>query len=360
MRRQETQRLANAVDSVSNRRIVAALTAVLALSLVFLPACSREDSTSTSEYDGRLVAAYMADEAITEDDVTDYISEYRSAVNLTDDQAWAEYLSSTNETAQSYREKTVNQLAIDRLFDKTAKESGIRIDNEAVQQGLDTVRASYNATDDETWKTVLDALGMSEENIRESYEKQNLKDQVYERAVPREDATDEDIAAYIDSYLLNTQAFDLLRLEGTYYLPTQNELVRIQQSSSPLAAFESAQLNDDASSEKYLMRNDIGWVLADGSGDVWLDVMEGSSIPGLRESLYFDGKTQQILYASEKFTFSDGAKDLSSMPQKLKETIGAEAEAKAWNEACTQWLRDQLAAQLTINDAPMHLPYDVQ
>lgn len=336
------------------------LTFLLAFALVTLPGCAREDSTAQSEYSDNLVAARISDEVITEGDVTNYITEYREAVNLTDDATWAEYLSSTGESAQDYRERTINQLAIERLFDKSAKAAGISVDKDAVQQNLDSLRAAYNATDDETWKEVKAAFNLDEDMLRKSYERQNLKSQVYAHELEQVEAADDDVASYIDAYLLDTRAFNLLRLEGTNYLPLQNELVRIGNSADQLAAFNAAQINDDAHAEDYLVRDDVGWVLADGSGDTWTSVMEDTSIPGLRERLYYDGITQQILYASEPYTFANGAKDIASMPAALKEAVRANATAKLWDEACAQWLQSQLAGSLTINDAPMHLPYDVQ
>ena len=336
------------------------LTFLLTYALAALPGCAREDGTAQSEYNGNLVAAYVGEDAITEGDVTDYITEYREAVNLVDDAAWAEHLSSTGESARDYRERTINQLAIEKLFDKNAKAAGINVDKDAVQQNLDSLRAAYNATDDETWNEVKTAFNLDEGMLRKSYERQNLKNQVYAHELAQVEATDDDVASYIDAYLLDTQAFNLLRLEGTNYLPMQNELVRIGNSANQLAAFNAAQINDDAHAEDYLVRDDVGWVLADGSGDAWSSVMEGVSIPGLRERLYYDGITQQILYASEPYTFTNGAKDIASMPAALKEAVRANATAKLWDEACAQWLQSQLAGSLTINDAPLNLPYEVQ
>lgn len=330
------------------------LALTMTLCAPIIAGCSQEDSGSMDEYASGLIAARMGDVAISEGEVTDYIADYRRAVNLSDDAAWIEYLTSTGETAASYREKTINQLAIDKLFEQVAKEDNIDVNDQAVQQSIENMRAGYNATDDETWAMIQEALNLDENTLRKSYEKQNLKIQVYEQEVPEIQVTDDDTAAYIDSTLLDTESFKLLRLTGSDYLPMQNELVRIQQSNEPLAAFMAAQTTNS------LVRDDVGWVLADGSGDVWLSVMEGHAIPGLRDTLFFDGTTQQILLASEAYQFTDGSHDVISMPADLKETVAAQAQAKLWDEACQQWLREQLEAKLQINDAPMHLPYEVR
>lgn len=336
------------------------MTMLLAAALTILPGCARQDSTAQSEYNGNLVAAYVGDGVITEGDVTAYIDEYRQALNLADDAAWADYLTSTGESAQDYREKTINQLAIDRIFEQAAAEHSITADTESVDQAIASMRSAYNALDDDTWKEVQQALQLDEKTVRKNYESQSVKSQVYEAEVAMPQAGDEDIVAYIDGYLIDTQAYNLLRLSGTNYLPMQNELVRIQSSPDSLAAFNAAQLNGDESAENYMVRDDVGWILADGSSDSWLDVMEGYSVPGLRDYLYFDGTAQQILYASDPFTFTDGTRDIANMPVGLKDALAKRASQRLWDDACKQWLADSLAASLKVNDAPMNLPYEAQ
>ena len=76
---------------------------------------------------------------ISEQQVSDYIEQYRVFNDLKDDNAWATYLDQSGATAESVRTDAIDYYATRYAVEQKCKEDGITASDDDVQQQIDKV-----------------------------------------------------------------------------------------------------------------------------------------------------------------------------------------------------------------------------
>lgn len=149
--------------------------------------------------DLRDVAAYVGDEVVYEDEVTDYTQQLRDKRGYADDDTWAKYLNEEGMTGKTWRESVIRQMADRILVRKKAEELGITPDQDAVTARIEAMRKQAGAVEDDVaWSDYLAATGQTPEGLREDLEFSSIEQQVVSREV---DLSTEVNSQMCDDYL---------------------------------------------------------------------------------------------------------------------------------------------------------------
>ena len=137
-----------------------------------LGACGADKShVSDAAVSSGPIAAYVGDQVIYEDQVSDYTTEFRAANGLEDDAKWKNYLASAGLTGKTWREDVIRQKADRMLIEQKAAELGINADQSFVEEQIAAARARSGVGDDDReCEAYLEAKGFTLESLIESYE----------------------------------------------------------------------------------------------------------------------------------------------------------------------------------------------
>lgn len=347
-------------------RIIFAIAVLVMCSL--LSACSSGFSmSSASANDG--VAATIEGEDITEQDVSDYIASFRDGMGYSNDSAWAQYLADNNETASDIRHTTIVQLASDIIIQKEADRLGLSVTDEEIDQKVQEFRSNLMAEDDDTWNSTLEQYKTSESGLRERYRKEILKEKAFEKDVPRTDPTDQDIQSYIEENLAGTTTKRFEVFYNPNYSIMQNQLVKIQKAGSKKAALANARkyaigVNEaaKAKSNKKIVYEEFGWDIDPETTTAMKQELSDLKKGNVSKVLVSDASVNayEIIHVLDVYTFPEKNPDISKLPSSLKKTLSALTRERVWTISCNSWLAKQINDNLTENDMPQGLAYDIE
>ena len=315
-------------------------------------------------------AAKVDDAYISEEDVANWISQYRKSNSLTDEVSYAQYLASQSMSVLQLRTRAIEQLATNLIVQKRAEELGVVPSDEEVQAEIDAAKATYALDDDSTWNSMLEQYGMSEDDIRRQY-KINLEEKaIAEKDVAKRDPTDQELLSFIQTYLMGTTQKHAWRI----VFKGDDAQSRAQALHSELIQRQSAgTLNLDAFEELARSNSDDENVQQDGGEYVW----SGSSMNADERTLFADTEeggfteagevgedgTWEILYCDTTYTFSEEStltEIPSDLPDGLREEIEKSASESSWQTEGQLYISNLVAnAQITIYPMPGDASYKV-
>ena len=307
-------------------------------------------------------AAKVDDAYISEEDVANWISQYRKSNSLTDEVSYAQYLASQSMSVLQLRTRAIEQLATNLIVQKRAEELGVVPSDEEVQAEIDAAKATYALDDDSTWNSMLEQYGMSEDDIRRQY-KINLEEKaIAEKDVAKRDPTDQELLSFIQTYLMGTTQKHAWRI----VFKGDDAQSRAQALHSELIQRQSAgTLNLDAFEELARSNSDDENVQQDGGEYVW----SGSSMNADERTLFADteegGFTEagEILYCDTTYTFSEEStltEIPSDLPSGLRDEIAESAAETLWQTEGQLYLSNLLEkAQITVYPVPEEASYKV-
>ncbi len=315
-------------------------------------------------------AAKVDDAYISEEDVANWISQYRKSNSLTDEVSYAQYLASQSMSVLQLRTRAIEQLATNLIVQKRAEELGVVPSDEEVQAEIDAAKATYALDDDSTWNSMLEQYGMSEDDIRRQY-KINLEEKaIAEKDVAKRDPTDQELLSFIQTYLMGTTQKHAWRI----VFKGDDAQSRAQALHSELIQRQSAgTLNLDAFEELARSNSDDENVQQDGGEYVW----SGSSMNADERTLFADTEeggfteagevgedgTWEILYCDTTYTFSEEStltEIPSDLPSGLRDEIAESAAETLWQTEGQLYLSNLLEkAQITVYPVPEEASYKV-
>lgn len=313
-------------------------------------------------------AAKVDDSYIAEDDVTTYISQYRTRTGLTDDAQLAQALSSQSLTVSSFRINAIDQLAISMLVNKRAQELGVTPGDEEVQEQVDEVKSSLSLNDEDTWQQTLQQYGMTDEQVTEQYRNSLAQRAVCEQDVARPEASKAQGVSYAQANLAGQQQQHYLCIVFKGDGKTENAYACLKKlkaagkmSAATFKRFVSKYSEDEDSKGK---DGEYGWTLGlDSSNDV-TEVLGNMKVGELSEVEAIDDDTSAIFFCDTGYTFPSEKKisklKAKDIPSTLMDALRDKASDALWNSACTSYLAGLLAkAQITYYPLPEDAPYNV-
>ncbi len=330
----------------------AACTVALSASLLCgLTACS-----------GESVAATVGTKKISEQTITDYITNYRTSQGLDDDSNFAMVLSMYGMTPESFRENIIDMFVNRELVLLAAQEKGMSIDSATIDEYVDQMKSNYS--DDAAWQTALTNAGLTEEKYRENIEYALLNKQLSESFAVSDDPTDEQVFAVAQD---NLKYFEKAKRSSHILFDASDEetakevLEKINNGTLDFADAASQYSKDTSSAAN---GGDVGWDLLTSFVSEYqtaLDGLELGQVSGLVKSQF----GYHIIKCTEVMPAADSVKSLSDLPEAFQTyfkqlATTTSSSSTPTSTAFSVWLNGyRTTVDVKINDMPKGLPYDV-
>ena len=330
----------------------AACTVALSASLLCgLTACS-----------GESVAATVGTKKISEQTITDYITNYRTSQGLDDDSTFAMVLSMYGMTPESFRENIIDMFVNRELVLLAAQEKGMSIDSATIDEYVDQMKSNYS--DDAAWQTALTNAGLTEEEYRENIEYALLNKQLSASFAVSDDPTDEQVFAVAQD---NLKYFEKAKRSSHILFDASDEetakevLEKINNGTLDFADAASQYSKDSSSA---VNGGDVGWDLLTSFVSEYqtaLDGLELGQVSELVESQF----GYHIIKCTEVMPAADSVKSLSDLPEAFQTyfkqlATTTSSSSTSTSTAFSVWLNGyRTTVDVKINDMPKGLPYDV-
>ena len=145
------------------------------------------------------VAAQVGDIVISEEDVTAYIEGFRSQDDdRATDSGWALYLSANGYTAESFRQKVLDEVFIPEASVRIqAQAHNIVVTDEELDSVIEAEKAFYEESyGADSWTSVLASFGYDEKSWRESEMNRLLKERLADEVVGKPEPTQDQLMEY--------------------------------------------------------------------------------------------------------------------------------------------------------------------
>ena len=350
------------------RLFVVACMAALALALVV--------GCSGSQGEQRSIAAYVGDDVVYEDEITDYTKEFRAQRGYEDDATWAEYLTEEGLTGTTWRESVIRQKADRILVQRKADELGIAPDSAAVEQRVASMREQAGAADDDAaWEDYLAQSGRTPEEIVNDLEFSSVEQQVISAEV---DFSGELRSQMCDDYISTNLADQVVRHYYAFEFDSEaqddaqallDELAALDESKLVERFVVSAQADGESDvvevaegDASAIQATDLGWDFAYAEYDIDPDLaLRKAKLNAgelYREVLY-GADTLRVVLCAERVELSGiSYDDIPSVS--LKEYIASLTLTSQWAALTSQYLSElEKAADVQVVPMPEGLPYDV-
>ena len=330
----------------------AACTVALSASLLCgLTACS-----------GESVAATVGTKKISEQTITDYITNYRTSQGLDDDSTFAMVLSMYGMTPESFRENIIDMFVNRELVLLAAQDKGMSIDSATIDEYVDQMKSNYS--DDAAWQTALQNAGLTEEEYRENIEYALLNKQLSASFAVSDDPTDEQVFAVAQD---NLKYFEKAKRSSHILFDASDEetakevLEKINNGTLDFADAASQYSKDTSSA---VNGGDVGWDLLTSFVSEYqtaLDGLELGQVSELVESQF----GYHIIKCTEVMPADDSVKSLSDLPEAFQTyfkqlATTTSSSSTSTSTAFSVWLNGyRTTVDVKINDMPKGLPYDV-
>ena len=305
----------------------------------------------------------VGDEAVTEQQVSDYITQYRTYANLTNDADWATFMDQSGLSAEKLREEAAYMFARRIAVEAKAKELGIEVSDVELDEAVEEARAIYGQDkDDKSWESFLSSVAYDDEAEYRADLKYSL---TLERVVMKEggikapgndmlaSTANDNIEAYTGK-LIWTAVYPSDAMDAA-----KQAVKQVGKKAVKASKFTDIVGNDvdNGIAEKVVGPEWTCLVSVSGTAQAVIDNLQVG-----HAAMYTadDGKIS-IVYVEEQYTTKRNGKiDLSTMPKKIR----AKLESDTSHEMRTQALSDYESnlvedGSLQINHKPSGLPYDV-
>lgn len=327
--------------------------ALSAVCLTGLAACSSSGSQSNDQ-----VAATVNGTEISEQTVTDYIQNFRTSQNLTDDDSWGKWMAQYSLDPSSVRDEVISYYEDIELTKQAADENGVSVSDDDVDAQVEQMKSNYS--DDDAWNNALQQAGTTEDQYRESVRQAMLESALKDKvASDNTDPSDDDLLTYAQQY---ASAFSGAKKSSQILFSSDDEATAqevLDKINSGELSFEDAvqqYSTDDASKAD---GGNVGWDLLNQFVSEYTDALANLSegqVSGLVKSDY----GIHIIKCTEVYTAPDEVTSLDQVPPELVEYLRSMVKSSNEASAYQTWFQDyKNQADIQKNDMPSGLPYDV-
>lgn len=293
--------------------------------------------------------------------VTEYVQDFRERNELTDDEAWAKWMADNALTPADVRTQVINYYEQDLLLEEAAKMYDVKVDDSEVQAALDEIKGQFES--DEAYQEALSATGMTEEEYIEKVLEPNTLQTKLAEAVEADQGTSVDVDAQV---LSTAQAMESV-LDGS----RRSSHILFGADDQATADEVVAQLRDGSltwedavkqySVDEYTKETggDNGW----NSVNTFVEAYDNALVQ-LNEGDISDPVASDygihIIKCTAVYTVPEGGiASLSDLPTEIVDAMRLQVENTS-SDTFTTWFSEFVnSAEVTINEMPSGLPYDV-
>lgn len=329
---------------------MAAMAAVLALGLA---ACGGGSSGGSQKE----VAATVGGEPLGEQAVTDYIQNFRTSTDLLDDEAWGQWMALNGYTPETVRDEAIEVLATNQLVEQAAKEMGVEVSDEELNDALEAVKAGYPST--ELWNEVLEGLSMTEDEYKAARVRPSLLQQKVAVALAGDAAVDDGkVLAYIQE---NASRFNGAKQSSHIMFDLDDEATARQVLAEITAgtldfADAARQYSVDVSSTA---GGYMGWDVVGGFGSDYQNALDGLTKGQVSDVVVTPYGIHIIQCTDVLEAPAEGFTSLDQLPEDLVDEARSLADDGSAGQIYYAWFADYCIDKVQVNPMPSGLPYDV-
>ncbi len=320
-------------------------------------------------------AKYDGMNYITEQEVSDYIADYKKMMNLgdADDETWAIFLANYDLTPERLRISTVQQLVTDAMVRSIAKKDDIEVDSSEVDAYVQNMKSTTAFGSDDIWNETLEQAGTTEEKVRASYELQLLTQKVYKQEVETPTPTDDEVKNYLEGMV---QTEGRLNIKHIYCFTMNNgdsgtSTDDVQKVRRELMSGDVTQERFEALVAQYCNVDDVkntngayGWSIdMDDKSSALQDAVENTKV-GQVSQVFADDDSYSFVWIDQAYKLPKESKvssmDLSQIPDTLLSYFKDSTAYSLWRQNCTTWLANLITeADVVYYDMPADASYNV-
>lgn len=343
-----------------NRNRIAMAVVIAALSvpmIVGLSACSSSSGNSLGAT-GTITqaAAVVNGQNIAETTVTDYIQDYRTSNNLTDDSAWAQWMVDNNYSAEQLRSDSINYYIQQAVISQDADKRGVSVSDSDIDDQVNKIKDYYGYSDDD-WEQQLSQVGYTSDSYRD-YVKNSLLQQKLMEATSdgnNSQASDADVLSMANSYASSFNGSK--QLKCIVFTDSSKAQDISKQISSGALSFDAAQAQNSTSSDY------DGWdclVNVDAAVSAAVKDMSKGQISQPIAGTTASGNTYIVEVVDVLNVPDGGFTATSQIPTDIYTELQRSASSSAQYTAFETYVQNLVdSADKTINDMPKGLPYDI-
>ena len=301
------------------------------------------------------IAATVGKTQITENEITDYIANFRESQGLTEDGMWALYLNMYGMTPETFREAIIDSRVNREVIIIAAQEKGMSVDPATIDEYVNKIKSNYS--DDTAWQTALKNAGLTEEKYRFEIEYALLRQQLSDSFAKSDNPTDEQVLAVAKE---NAALLNGAKRSSHILLSADDEEAAQKVLEQAKAGKDFAELakeySTDSSSEN---GGDVGWDnLASFVPEYQtaLDGLEKDQVSDLVKSQF----GYHIIKCTDVFTAPENLTKLDQLPEAFQDFFKNLANTTTVDSALTTWVNAyKKNVDVKVNPMPEKLPYDI-
>lgn len=312
-------------------------------------------------------AAMVDGQKILESDVTTYIETFRRQMELTDIDAWRDWLGENDSSAEVMREEIIDMFAQELFIHRELEARGIAIEDSAVDERVEQAKSAYG--DGEAWATALEAAGLDLERYRAEIKAQLEATRLKQDFIEKAEIDDAELLASAQSFASYSDG----ARRSSFILFAAGDEALAQKVLDKIGAgelsFQEAAEQYSQDADTAAAGGDAGWDMMGGFPDEYVSALAGlakgetSGVVSAEEGVYLIACTD--LYEAPKATDEDGAQavDVTSVdqiPADWLEAIRSSMRDQTGTDAYETWLeRQREEADFTVFPMPYSVPYYV-
>lgn len=364
----------NHITSKTAKIVAVAALASLTLPLSILTGCSSSptvvataSNTATQNQpapepvDNNDVAGSADGVSVSEQEVSDYISQYRTYIGASDDVSFATLLDQAGQTPEDIRNEAIEMLLAQKLVHKKAEENNIEVSADELDAYIKDVKAGMGyASDDMGWKRTLGTSGYdNEEKYRFDIETKMLLEKLVAAENPNMETTEvqmlvlanSNVKSYTGEYVVET-IFSAGHGSAASSLASQAEGTSIEE-------FEelSQQAVESGKAEEVI---ETGWSCLSNLDSALVEELSKANAGDVVMAQADDG-SYHVMYVKEVFVpTSVGTIDFANMPQDIRARLASDASKQNRANLTNNYLstlKDNMTVQYS--SMPDDAPYNV-
>lgn len=293
--------------------------------------------------------------------ITRYIQDFRENNELTDEGAWAQWMADNSLNPADVRSQVINYYKDELLLDVAADMYDVTVNEEEVQEALQQIKGQFES--DEAYQEALSATGMSEEEYIEKVLEPNALQTKLAEAVEADQGGDVDVDAQTLSMAQSMEGMlDGSRRSSHILFSAEDEAT----AADVAEQLKSGSLSWDDAVAQYSVDDytketggDNGW----NSVNTFVEAYDNALVE-LNKDEISDPVTSEfgihIIKCTDVFTVPEGGiSSLDQLPAEIVDALRLQVESASTDTFTTWFTEFSQNAQLTINDMPEGLPYDV-
>lgn len=149
-----------------------------------------QTADQSQQANANAVAAVVNGEPIMEQDVTAYIEDFRADTDLTDDEAWGQWMVSYGYTPETVRQDVVSSFVYQALYEMAAQELQVEVTQADIDAALAEVKGEYES--EEEYQQSMAEFGITEDELIQNELVPSLLEQKIIEAALGDKADDEE------------------------------------------------------------------------------------------------------------------------------------------------------------------------